>query len=173
MAPMNKWRYAKPFRFDVIGEHDRCVKGDQMQTVKVKKEELLEKVKENRANHRLVFEQALVVYKKKVIEELEDYLTKAKAGERVPRMSQLTQPMDQTREYDQAIAMLEMSVDDEIEITSDEFRCFVLDRWHWKGQFATSNRRYVEEYNRLLPLPEESEQLSSEPTNYGRALDVE
>lgn len=141
-----------------------------MKTVKVRREELLEKLKENRTNHRAVFERAIVVFKKKVVEELEDHLERAKKGERVPRHSQLTQPMDQTREYDQAIAMLEMSVDDEISITSSEFRCFVLDMWSWKGQFATSNRNYIEEYNRL---PEFTQEGELPPTNFGRALDTE
>jgi hypothetical protein len=139
-----------------------------MKTVKVEVAPLLEKVKENRSNHRMVFEQALIVYKKKVIEELEDSLARAKKGERVTRFSSLTQPMDMTDEYDQAIAMLEMSVDKEVEISSSEFACFVLDKWHWKSQFATSNRGYVEEYNRLPEFTQEGER----PANYGRALDT-
>lgn len=131
-----------------------------MKTVTVKKEELLSKIKENRDNHRAVFEDALVVYKKRVIEEFEELLDRARKGERVAHSIGLRQPMDQTREYDQAIAMLEMSVEDEIELTNSEFKCLVLDQWGWKGQFMASNAIYVTEGD----IP---------PTKYGRALTEE
>lgn len=138
-----------------------------MKTVKVKVAPLLEKIEENRGNHRTVFEQALIVYKRKVIEELEASLARAKEGERITRYSTLTQPMDMTDEYDQAVAMLKMSVDEEVVLTNSEFACFVLDKWQWKSQFASSNRGYVEEYNRLPEFTQEGER----PANYGRALD--
>lgn len=138
-----------------------------MQTVTVRKGLLLEKVKENRKNHRAVFETALIVFKKKVIEELEAGLERARAGERVARYHGLTTPVDMTREYDQAIAMLEMSVDEEIKLTNLEFGCYVLDHWSWKSQFSSSNRAYIEEYNRLPKFTQEGEL----PPDYGRALD--
>ncbi len=140
-----------------------------MQSVTIKKVELLEKVKENRGNHRAVFERAIIVFRKKVIDELEASLERAKKGERIARMHSLVQPMDMTQEYDQAIAMMEMSVDEEIELTHQEFACYVLDRWHWKSQFTASNRGYVEEYNRLTEYHSEGELPAQE--RYGSALD--
>jgi hypothetical protein len=119
-----------------------------MQSVNVKVEKLLEKVKENRDNHRAVFEAALEVFKVKVVEELEAMLERARKGERVAHSHGLMQPMDMTREYDQAIAMLEMSVDEEIEVTHQEFAQFVLDQWHWKQQFVTSNAAYFADSGR-------------------------
>ena len=114
-----------------------------MQTVTVKKDELLAKLKENRKNHRKVFEEAIVGYKEKVVGELRKHLERAKRGERVPHHIQLDTPMDQTPEYDKAITMLEMSIHDEIELTANEFECLVMDRWRWKKQFVASNSIYV------------------------------
>ena len=159
------------FNYNVITEHELCANGGRdMQSVKINREKLLEKVKENRENHHAVFERAVVVYKAKVIEELEAMLAVAKEGLRVKRSISLTEPVDMTREYDQVIAMLEMSVDEEIELTNREFAQYVLDRWSWKGQFAASNRQYVEEYN-MLPAKFTTEGELPARETYGRALD--
>ena len=38
--------------------------------------------------------------------------------------------------------MLEMSVDDEIELTEEEFSNIILDDWNWKRNFARLNSNY-------------------------------
>lgn len=113
-----------------------------MEMVKVKKSELLRKLKENRAGHREIFEEASEAFRKEVIKILDERLADAKAGRRIRLSIGLTQPMDQTSAYDQAIAMCEMSVDDEIELSHENFRNYVLDRWHWREQFIASNEGY-------------------------------
>jgi hypothetical protein len=45
-------------------------------------------------------------------------------------------PEDHTKDYDQVIEMLKMSVDEELEIESDQFACYVMDDWDWKEDFA-------------------------------------
>lgn len=115
-----------------------------MDTVKVKKSELLKKLKHNRSEHREIFEEASEAFRKEVIKVLDKRLADARAGKRIKLRIDLIQPMDQTEEYDQAIAMCEMSVDDEITLSHDNFRNYVLDKWHWREQFITSNERYSE-----------------------------
>ena len=110
-----------------------------METVKVKKTELLAKLKKNRAEHREIFEEALTAFRKEVIKILEQRLADAEAGKRIKLRIDLTQPMDRTGEYDQAIAMCEMSVDDEIVLSHENFRCYILDKWRWRDQFIASN----------------------------------
>jgi len=51
--------------------------------------------------------------------------------------------MDQTRDYDRAIAMLEMSVEGEITVSEADFRTFVMDDWNWRSQFKHSNMAYL------------------------------
>lgn len=113
-----------------------------METVKVKKSELLQKLKHNRAEHRAIFNEASAEFRKQVIKVLDERLADAREGKRIMLRINLTQPMDQTEEYDQAIAMCEMSVDDEIELSYDNFRNYVLDKWRWREQFIASNSEY-------------------------------
>lgn len=113
-----------------------------METVKVKKSELLAKLKENRAEHREIFEEASAAFRREVIKVLDLRLEDARAGRRIRLRIDLTQPMDQTSEYDQAIAMCEMSVDNEITLSHEHFRCYILDKWHWRDQFIASNAEY-------------------------------
>ena len=113
-----------------------------MQTVKVKKADLLRILKKNRAEHRSIFEEASEAFRKEVIKVLDKRLADAKADKRIRLRIDMTQPMDQTSEYDQAIAMCEMSVDDEIELSHEDFRNYVLDKWNWRDQFIASNRNY-------------------------------
>jgi hypothetical protein len=116
-----------------------------MQEVTVNREELLEVVKENCKNHRIVFEKALEGYRKAVIDELEKMLVEAKEGKRIGRSVNLVEPMDQTKEYERLIKMLEMSVEDEIDLNQHEFGCYVMDQWQWRDQFVASNSYYVSE----------------------------
>lgn len=57
-------------------------------------------------------------------------------------MFDLQVPQNHAKDYDQVIAMLEMCVDDELSIRSDEFACYVMDDWDWKEDFLHTNKRY-------------------------------
>lgn len=113
-----------------------------MDSVVVKKDELLTRIRANRENHTKIFEEAMVTYRQMAIEELDKMLAEARAGKRIRRQLQLVEPMNQCREYDRVIAMLEMSTEDEIEISQGEFACYVLDQWAWRQQFLSSNSLY-------------------------------
>jgi hypothetical protein len=114
-----------------------------MRTVRLKRIELLEKVKGNRDNHRAVFEKALEGYRKAVVRELEKMLEEAKKGLRIRREVRLVEPMDQTRDYDRIIKMLEMSTDDVIELDEKGFSQYVMDDWSWKANFLESTNPYT------------------------------
>lgn len=115
-----------------------------MKQVKVKKEELLDRLLVNRANHKAKVDDAIVGYKKLVREKLEEMLADANKNKVVAlyELASIRMPMDMTEEYDKAIAMLEMSVEDEIIITSQEFSNFVQDNWDWSHTFHTTNSAY-------------------------------
>lgn len=114
-----------------------------MRSVKVNRNELLEKLKKNREKHRDIFLQAQEGYRKAVIAELDRMLEDAKAGKKIKRYIELEEPIDQTDDYDRAIAMLEMCVDDVVEINNTEFACYVMDQWSWKEQFTATNTVYL------------------------------
>ncbi len=113
-----------------------------MNAIKVKTSDLLTKIKINREAHRQIFLEASEGYRKAAIAELDSMLADAKEGKKIRRVLTLVQPMDQTKDYDRAIGMLEMSVDDVVELGEMDFRCYVLDEWQWKDQFRSSNVGY-------------------------------
>lgn len=113
-----------------------------MNAIVVNKENLLATITRNRDKHRTIFIEAQKSYREAVIKELDSMLADARSGKQIRRSLTLVEPMDQTKDYDRAIKMLEMSVDNEIELAETDFRSYVLDEWHWKGQFNLSNSRY-------------------------------
>lgn len=99
-----------------------------MDEVKVKRVDLLAKLKENRKNHTQLYKDAVEGYKVETTKRLEKALKKVKADELIGSVS-ITVPNDRTEQYDEAIAMLEMSVEDEIVLPKYEFNNYVLDKW--------------------------------------------
>lgn len=113
-----------------------------MPKVNVNREELLTILRKNKAQHREVFEEALEGYRVKMINYLEDMLDDVKKGKKVDHYIRLPLPEDQTKEYERAIKMFEMSVDPVVELDDDSFRELVLDQWHWREKFINTNSTY-------------------------------
>lgn len=114
-----------------------------MKTVTVRKSDLLAHLEANRASHRTIFEQAQDIYRKQVVAELDRMLDDARSGRDIRRAILLPEPEDHTEDYDQAILMLDMSVDEEIQLTYEEFRQFVMDQWGWQRSFASNTTAYL------------------------------
>ena len=116
-----------------------------MNQVKVKKDELLKILRKNRAEHRDIFLKAQEKYREVAIKELDAQLKAARSGKPfvLAKIVQLILPKDYTTEYDRAIQMLDMSVDDTIIITAIEFQNYVQDIWNWSRDWAYSNSSYV------------------------------
>jgi hypothetical protein len=110
--------------------------------IRIKRDELLDILKKNRADHRATFEKASKGYRERAIAELDASLKDAHAGKKIRRSIGLVEPMDQTKDYDRAIRMLELTVDEIVTIGNSEFAQYVMDDWAWKEQFTTSNAMY-------------------------------
>jgi len=119
-----------------------------MHSVTIKKDELLEKIRLNRAIHHQGFLEATKAYRLEAIEVLDEALADARAGRRIISSTSLVQPVDMTKEYDQVIMMLKMSVDEEIELSSTEFQNYVMDDWSWSGAVGASNSAYTAKWSR-------------------------
>jgi hypothetical protein len=113
-----------------------------MQTITVNRDELLTKVRTNRAEHRDVFLKAQVKFREAVIDRLDVMLTDAREGRQVRQHVGLVAPEDHTKDYDVVVAMLEMSVGDTIEISQNEFQQYVMDQWQWARQFGATVGSY-------------------------------
>jgi len=114
-----------------------------MQQVKVEKYELIERLEDNRAHHREIFERAVEGYKRAAIDQLHDWLNGVEKGQLPIMISQLPVPEEHTDDYDTALEMLKMSVDQEVVISQSDFRCYVLDKWEWKRRFVGTNSAYT------------------------------
>ena len=113
-----------------------------LNTVRVNKVELLERIKKNRDEHRKIFEEALTGWKKKVTEELERRYQEALQGKRFDVAIHLPRPEDHTDQYDTVIELLTMSLDEELELTQAEFANYALDKWQWQANFLAMSSSY-------------------------------
>jgi hypothetical protein len=114
-----------------------------MEVVKIKKSVLLNALKKNRQAHRAIFEEAQEGYRAEAIKLLDKALQDAKYGRKITTFVKLNAPIDQTKDYDRAIKMIEMSVDENIEISEFDFACYILDDWSWKQNVMTTNAFYL------------------------------
>ena len=121
--------------------------------VKVKRDELLAVLRENRERHIREYKAACVGYREVALRRLEESFQEArevvnrlKEGQTVSvvgfRIS-LSVPVNYEKAYDQIIRMMEMSVDTEIVLTASQFACFVMDDWEWKEEWAASIAQYL------------------------------
>lgn len=113
-----------------------------MNKVRVKRIELLERVKANRDAHAGLYEKAQIKFRERAIEELETMIKAAKTGD-VRLHVGLTPPSDHTAEYDRAIDMLTMSQDDTLDVDGQTFAQLVRNEWAWFGQTTATNATYA------------------------------
>ena len=117
-----------------------------MEKIRVSKQELLTIVTENREKHKKEYLEAIKAYRVKAADQLTLELQKIVAGEKFQITFDLVKPESHEKEYDLAIKMLNMSVDEVVEIEYNEFNELVNDEWNWKRHFRTSymsNSMYV------------------------------
>lgn len=114
-----------------------------MRNVEVDRDEFIARVSENRDNHRGVFEEALDGFHESLMAELERRVHDLKRGRVIDQYIGLPVPEDHTDDYDRILTMAEMSIDDTITLTEDEFAMYVMDQWRWKDAFNDSTLIYT------------------------------
>lgn len=100
-----------------------------MNNVTVSKEELLKVLKDNKAKHVQIYTDAIEGVKVQYKNLLEKELKKLEDGKEVKASVNVQLPINHEEEYNEVIEMLEMSVDEEIELTRHEFQQYVQDKW--------------------------------------------
>lgn len=113
-----------------------------MNAVKVNRTQLLTTLEGNRDKHKAEYEEAIAGYKQAAAQALREQADKVAEDHTVRTAVSLPKPEDHTEDYDDAIEMLSWSTEDEVEIEQHDFRNFVLDKWHWKEQFAATTQAY-------------------------------
>ena len=113
--------------------------------VTVKKNELLEELKTNRAKHIAEYEEAVKEYKIALIAYFSKQLQLAKKGqlEELQLHIGFSEPDDHTADYDRVIKMVSMGVREEIQMSEQEFSKYVMDDWEWKHHFLAAKTAYM------------------------------
>jgi len=112
-----------------------------MKSVKVKKVELLTIVKENRLKHEVEYVDSMHEFKTAAVKTLQDQIKKVEEDPNEISIH-IPVPISYVKDYDKAIRMLELSVDNEIILDSTEFNQLVQDEWHWKNDFLSNKTLY-------------------------------
>lgn len=106
------------------------------------KDEVLAALKNNRAQHKLIVEEARKGYVEKAYKALAAKIDKLKEGKIVSLGFSLHMPQDYTNVYDTAIKMMEMHQGTTIELTSEQVRSLIQDEWDWSRHFLMANSAY-------------------------------
>lgn len=114
-----------------------------MESVTVKKKDLIKKVTKNRKKHRDIFLKAQEAYRTEVIKILDERLKSARDGKKISLVFHLPEPVDYTTSYDTALEMLTWEIGDEIVLDEQTFKQLVLNQWSWAGLFAANTASYL------------------------------
>lgn len=101
----------------------------------IKKPQLLEAVRANRAKHVDEYAEAYRAYREELVLELSALLEKARnhSTESCDHSVDVDRPVSHAGDYDRVIRMLEMDTADSVILTESQFAQYVLDEWHWSG----------------------------------------
>lgn len=113
-----------------------------MKAVNVKRSDLISALKANRERHSTEAKEAKAGYLIAVEKALKKALRDLRKGEAKTNLGMMP-PIDKTSDYDRAIQMMEMSVDETVELTEQEFRQYVQDEWSWKDAAIALNSTYA------------------------------
>lgn len=124
-----------------------------VKTVTVDRDKLKEKLRENLARHTQDYVEAMEGFRdarRQAVSKLhaaagafdgseESVLSVQRAfGE----FNGLAEPQDHSKDYDQAIALMDWEQREQIELSINDFECYVRDSWSWKRRFAESVINY-------------------------------
>jgi len=123
----------------------RNIENNVMKTVKIKREELLAVVRENKEKHIAEYNESVEDFKKAVVVITKNNLKLVNTGEldSIAKVKNLPAvPTSYEQSYTRAIRMLELSIEDVIELDDTTFNQLVLDEWNWKSNFQLSGSLY-------------------------------
>ena len=110
--------------------------------MKVRGDDLLTKIEENRIQHIAEYKEAEEGYWAELQEKHEEALAAVKEREEPDRVY-VPKPQSHEEDYDRAIMMLQMTSSDEILLDEQRFSQWVLDEWDWTHDFITTNSLYA------------------------------
>jgi hypothetical protein len=110
--------------------------------IRVNKSELIDKIKENKANHIKEYDKAVIAYKEEAQRQLEDQINKVKDGALIIKLN-LISPVNAVDNYDEMLQTFEWEVQEEVELSIREFQECVLDKNDFVVSAKFSNQSYL------------------------------
>lgn len=109
--------------------------------IRVKKNELIDKIKENKAEHIKDYKLAVIAYAEKAAKVLAEQLLELEKGSLNISIS-LVSPVDKSYEYDKIIKTFEWEVEEYVTLSQQEFNQYVLDETQFAIQAKFMNSTY-------------------------------
>jgi hypothetical protein len=109
-----------------------------MDIVKVNKNDVLSIIKKNRKKHADQYNEAIKAYRVKVGDLFAKELQKVVDGEDFTIHIQAEKPVSHVKDYNLAVRMFELSVDEVVELNMNEFNQLINDEWNWQSSFRSS-----------------------------------
>lgn len=113
-----------------------------MDTVTITRTKLLEQLKKNREDHKLLYEAASEGWKQEVRAALFDAFEDAKDDKEYITWFDLPQPSSHVKDYDEVIERVEWHENEKINLSLVEFNHFVRDCWDWMPSFLDNAHTY-------------------------------
>lgn len=111
-------------------------------TIRVNKEELIEKIKQNKDIHIKEYEEAVIAYRVEAEKQLKQLLNDVKSGELDIKLN-LVKPINTSKNYDDLIEMFKWEVNEIVELEYHEFRQYVQDETDFARVAKLSNMNYI------------------------------
>jgi hypothetical protein len=115
--------------------------------VRMRKSDLKEKLLANREAHIKQYAEAKVGFYLAVEESLDKSRNALNAQKDAGTVANVLfneiAPESHLKEYDRALHKLELSVDDVIELSDQDFQQYVQNEWNWSARWEMSNSKYV------------------------------
>ena len=115
-------------------------------TVNIDREKLLVTLRENKEKHQKAYEDVLNGWREAVKKAAQEILKTIGTDDEPKSLDLITKhgqrPRNYVSEYDSVIHMLEMSGDETIGLTQEDFNTFVRDEWNWKANWSSTSSSY-------------------------------
>ena len=109
--------------------------------INVKKADLIAKIKENKKNHIVEYEKAVIAYKEEALKQLADLTNEITEGKLGIQLDLVT-PVNNSENYDKIVEMFEWEVNDVVELEQKEFIEYVQDETEFAVSAKFSNTFY-------------------------------
>jgi len=113
--------------------------------IKVKTKEVIAALLQNKENHIVEYAKAKKAYKLEGLSQLEQIKKDLEEGKNGLHLS-LVEPIDRVGMFDDFIKMFEMEVESEIELDTEEFKLYILDKGGSSEHASMSNTAYFRKY---------------------------